>query len=83
MTLAVMTRATLGHTGRALHASMGSIVLYTAITASAVARVAAGLVWSMNVPLLIAAGVLWLVAFVSFVGIYGPMHLAPRIGDAS
>lgn len=83
MTLAVMTRATLGHTGRELHASNGTILLYAAITASASARVAAGLITNANVPLLIVAGSFWLIAFVAFVGIYGPMFLAPRVGDAS
>jgi uncharacterized protein involved in response to NO len=82
MTLAVMTRATLGHTGRELRASNGTIVLYAAITASALARVAAGIVTSAYIPLLVAAGLLWLAAFAMFVGIYGTMHLAPRLGDA-
>jgi uncharacterized protein involved in response to NO len=83
MTLAVMTRATLGHTGRELHARAGTIALYAAITASAILRVAAGLIWSLNVPLMIAAGALWLAAFAAFVGIYGPMHLSRRVGDAN
>jgi uncharacterized protein involved in response to NO len=83
MTLAVMTRATLGHTGRALQASSGTAMLYAAITVSAAARVAASLVSSAYLPLLIVAGAAWLVAFALFVGIYGPMHLARRAGDAS
>ena len=83
MTLAVMTRATLGHTGRKLHANAGTVALFAAITTSAVLRVAAGVVPSINVPLLIGAGILWLTAFAAFVGIYGPMHLARRVGDAS
>ena len=83
MTLAVMTRATLGHTGRELHASNGTIALYGAITMSAALRVAAGFVPDLAAPVLIASGVLWLVAFALFVAIYGPMHLAPRLGDAA
>lgn len=82
MTLAVMTRATLGHTGRELHASTGTVLLYAAVTASAILRVGAGLIASAYIPLLILAGVLWLVAFALFVGVYGPMQLRPRVGDA-
>jgi uncharacterized protein involved in response to NO len=80
MTLAVMTRATLGHTGRQLHAGAGTITIYGAITASAVSRVAAGFVPDFAAPLLTISGVLWLVAFASFVAIYGPMFLTPRLG---
>jgi uncharacterized protein involved in response to NO len=86
MTLAVMTRATLGHTGRPLHAGNGTIVVYGAVTASAVSRVAAGFAPDFAAPLLTISGVLWLVAFASFVAIYGPMFLTPRLGgepDAS
>jgi uncharacterized protein involved in response to NO len=80
MTLAVMTRATLGHTGRQLHAGAGTITVYGAITASAVSRVAAGFAPDFAAPLLAISGVLWLVAFASFVAIYGPMFLTPRLG---
>jgi len=78
MTLAVMTRATLGHTGRALQTSPGTAAVYVAITVSAAARVAAAFVSSAYLPLLIVAGAAWLVAFALFVDIYGPMHLAAR-----
>jgi uncharacterized protein involved in response to NO len=80
MTLAVMTRATLGHTGRQLHAGTGTITIYAAITASALSRVAAGFAPDFAAPLLTISGVLWLVAFALFVAIYGPMFLTPRLG---
>ncbi|MDZ4868981.1 MAG: NnrS family protein [Alphaproteobacteria bacterium] len=80
MTLAVMTRATLGHTGRQLHAGVGTITIYGAITASALSRVAAGFASDFAAPLLTISGVLWLVAFALFVAIYGPMFLTPRLG---
>lgn len=82
MTLAVMTRATLGHTGRQLQASNGTIAVYGAVTASAAVRVAAGFAPALAVPFLIASGVLWLAAFALFVAIYGPMQLTPRLGEA-
>lgn len=81
MTLAVMTRATLGHTGRLLRANAGTVLIYTAIALSAAARVGAGLLAGAYIPLLITAAVLWLIAFALFVGFYGPMLLAPRVGD--
>lgn len=83
MTLAVMTRATLGHTGRPLHASNGTIALYGAVGLSATLRVAAGFVPDIAMPLLTTSGLLWLLAFTLFVVIYGPMHLTPRLGEAN
>src|SRR3546814_15327500 len=42
MTLAVMTRATLGHTGRALTAGRGTVAIYAAVICAALARIGAG-----------------------------------------
>lgn len=83
MTLAVMTRATLGHTGRELRASPGTSALYAAITVSAALRVAAGFLPDHSQALLSAAGGFWLLAFLSFAAIYGPMQLRPRLGSAA
>lgn len=80
MTLAVMTRATLGHTGRPLHAGNGTIAVYAAVTISAASRVAAGFAPDFATPLLTISGVSWLAAFASFVAIYGPMFVTPRLG---
>lgn len=46
MTLAVMTRATRGHTGQPLHADAATVVIYVAVVVSVIARVAAGQVGS-------------------------------------
>ena len=48
MTLAVMTRASLGHTGRELFASAGTQAIYALAVAGALARICASLepVWS-------------------------------------
>lgn len=81
MTLAVMTRATLGHTGRALHAESGTVAIYAAITASALVRVSAVLLPDSGGVLLPLAGALWLFAFGLFVAIFGRMHLSPRVGE--
>ncbi|MEQ1756176.1 MAG: NnrS family protein [Micropepsaceae bacterium] len=80
MTLAVMTRATLGHTGRELHASTGTVGIYAAISASTLVRITAAFELQFADVLLPAAGVLWLVAFTLFVLLYGPMCLCPRSG---
>jgi uncharacterized protein involved in response to NO len=78
MTLAVMTRATLGHTGQALQASIGTQCLYAAIIAAALMRVCASIdVEHMHV-LLTAAGIGWTTAFIGFALLYGPALCSPR-----
>lgn len=79
MTLAVMTRATLGHTGQPLNAGAGTIAIYTCVLSAMVLRVAAGL-WPGNAQELYwAAGLSWFVAFAGFAALYGPLllRLAP------
>ena len=78
MTLAVMTRATLGHTGRAIEAQPATIVIYGAILFAALARVAAPLLPAIYYPLLTGAAAGWIVAFGGFVIVYGPMLVRPR-----
>lgn len=74
MTLAVMTRATLGHTGRALHANSTTVAIYSCLFAAVVARLASPL-WPL---LSYASGLLWLGAFGGFVLVYGPMLWLPK-----
>jgi uncharacterized protein involved in response to NO len=71
MTLAVMTRATLGHTGRPLEANVITQAIYALVLAAAVTRVAAALSGSMA--LLHAAGALWIAGFGGFALAYGPL----------
>ncbi len=78
MTLAVMTRATLGHTGRQLVASPGTVMVYGLVTFAAVARVAAAIPSAADVVLLYVAGCAWVVAFAGFAAIYGPMLWRPK-----
>ena len=78
MTLAIMTRATLGHSGRALMATRGTRLIYLSIILSVLARLAAGL-WPMQAGgLHLLAGLGWLGAFGAFTLIYGRMHLTAR-----
>lgn len=78
MTLAVMTRATLGHTGQALQASIGTQCLYAAVIAAALTRICASIDAAHMQVLLTAAGIGWTVAFLGFAVLYGPTLCAPR-----
>jgi uncharacterized protein involved in response to NO len=71
MTLAVMTRATLGHTGQALTAGPGTVAIYAAMIVSVLARVAAGLWPETAAALHGVAGVAWIAAFGGFALVYG------------
>jgi uncharacterized protein involved in response to NO len=79
MTLAVMTRATLGHTGRDVVTLPSTIVIYVAIAGAALARLAAPLLPQLYYELLLAAGAAWLLAFGLFILVYGPMLAGPRV----
>jgi uncharacterized protein involved in response to NO len=81
MTLAVMTRATLGHTGRDVVTTKATLAIYGAILAAALARVAAPLLPAADYyPALVVAAACWFAAFGGFVAVYGPMLVAPRKG---
>jgi uncharacterized protein involved in response to NO len=79
MTLAVMTRATLGHTGRKLSASAGTQGIYALVVASALTRTCAALEPQWTDVLILVSGVLWVAAFGSFAIVYGPLLCRPRI----
>ena len=74
MTLAVMTRASLGHSGRPLAAGKGITAIYGFAIAAAVARVISGIVpaipWLLEI-----AGAAWIMAFLGFVIVYAPLLL--------
>ncbi|EDP62363.1 NnrS [alpha proteobacterium BAL199] len=78
MILAVQTRATLGHTGRPLHATLSTVLIYVLVTVSALARIAAGVEADFYLPMLVVAGGTWFAAFVLFLVVYGPMLLLPN-----
>lgn len=78
MTLAVMTRASLGHTGQALTASPATRAIYAAIIVGALARVAAVLLPAHNDVLLLVAACGWIVAFLGFAVAFGPLLAGSR-----
>jgi uncharacterized protein involved in response to NO len=82
MTLAVMTRASLGHTGRALAAGPATAVIYASVVLAAVLRIASALAPEHTMLLIPAAGIAWIVAFLGFAAAYGPMLALPRADRA-
>jgi uncharacterized protein involved in response to NO len=71
MTLAVMTRASLGHTGRALVADRLTLAIYVLVTLAALLRVASPFAGAQAVLVTSLAGVAWSAAFATFALHYG------------
>ena len=75
MTLAVMTRATLGHTGQTLTAGPGTVFVYVALIVAVLARFAAG-IWPAQASVLhMVAGTAWILSFAGFAVLYGRLLL--------
>lgn len=79
MILAVMSRATLGHTGRELRASAATQAAYVLVTAAAMLRVSASLGLLDYRLGMDVAGAAWMGAFLLFLGAYGPILWSSRI----
>lgn len=80
MTLAVMTRASLGHTGREIVADRTVVAIYIAVTAGAALRVAAPLAGDWYAHLLVCGGAIWSAAFLLFAIRYAPILWGRRAG---
>jgi len=80
MILSVMTRAALGHTGRALRAAAPIAVAYVLLALAALVRVFAPTFlpadyrWTV-----LTAGALWIAAFALFLIVYTPILMRPRV----
>ena len=81
MTLAVMTRASLGHTGRRLVAGRGTTAVYILITLAVLLRLLAPLGGTRYVTLLALAGAAWSGAFGLFVLLHALLLARPRLKD--
>jgi uncharacterized protein involved in response to NO len=80
MILAVMTRASLGHTGRPLRAHPVTAAAYLLLTAAVVIRVfGPGLLPASYTVVVMTAGTVWVAAFLLYLVIYAPILLAPRV----
>lgn len=73
MTLAVMTRASLGHTGNTLNASPMTQTIYAAVVLAALARICASLEPGWSDALLHVTAFAWCIAFFGFALSFGPM----------
>lgn len=80
MTLAVMTRASLGHTGRAIVADRYVVAMYLLVTAGAVLRVAAPFADDWYIAILAGGGSLWSAGFLLFAVRYAPILWGRRVG---
>jgi uncharacterized protein involved in response to NO len=78
MTMAVMVRATLGHTGHALEAGRPGAFIFAMIAAAALARIAAALDPGDAEVIMIASGVLWAAGGLGFAILFGPMLVRKR-----
>jgi uncharacterized protein involved in response to NO len=83
MTLGVMTRASLGHTGRPLVAGGGTLTMYLLVTLAAAFRLVAPLSGAHYVLLLSSAGAAWSGAFGLFVLLYLRALALPRVRDGT
>ncbi len=81
MTLAVMTRASLGHTGRPRHAGPLTVLIYMLVTLGALLRVigpTTGLPTNLVLGLAVAG---WSGAYLLFAVVYGPFLLRPSLDE--
>ena len=83
MILAVMTRASLGHTARPLQASPMTVAAYVCVVAGALVRVVASLGLGPYPIMLDLAGIIWGAAMVLFLIAYSPILSGPRLGDSA
>lgn len=79
MILGVMTRAALGHSGRALATPPAIVVAYGLISIGAALRVAEPLLAAPSAMILTASALIWAAGFVIFTVVYWPILTRPRI----
>lgn len=77
MILAVMTRATLGHTNRELTAGRGTLAVFILVMVAAAVRIIAPFLGTGYLPALDLAGAAWIIAFALFVVLYLPLFIRP------
>ena len=79
MTLAVMSRATLGHSGGELTAGPGTAAFCLLVIASVIARLASGVLPDHETALWTLAGMLWCCGYAGFVLVYGRRLIGPAL----
>jgi uncharacterized protein involved in response to NO len=84
MILAIMSRASLGHTGRPLVVSPVITVSYVSLVLAIAVRVFGPALLPMSYStILMVAGSLWLLTFLLFAVVYIPILLGPRVDGKS
>ena len=79
MTLGMMTRTALGHSGRTLRAGRAELAAYVLVTLAALVRVAGATAMpSFYAATIVASGFLWSGAFAVYVAAYWPILTRPR-----
>ena len=80
LTLGMMARVSLGHTGRPLEASKSIAIGFALINLAAAARGIAPIFFVSWLPHLVAlSGGLWILSFVIFLEVYVPILISPRV----
>lgn len=78
MTLAVMTRASLGHTGQLLVATRPIQAIYAAAIVAALARIVAAFGFART-PMLHLSATAWVLAFLGFAVVFAPLLTTRRV----
>ncbi|MEE9384946.1 MAG: NnrS family protein [Nannocystaceae bacterium] len=80
MILGMISRVSLGHTGRPLHTSLGTLAAFLCIVAAALTRVLAPWIpFGDYLTWIVASATLWCVAFFLFLVVYLPALAGPRV----
>lgn len=79
LVVGMMTRTTLGHTGRALRAGPAETAMFVLVQLGALARVAAALWTGPAAALLLASAACWSMAFALYALVYLPYLAGARI----
>lgn len=78
LTLGMMSRVSLGHTGRMIAASKRTALAFSAMVVAGSLRVVAPLALAVYTPLLVVAATFWVLAFALFLSEYVPLLARPR-----
>ena len=80
LTLGMMARVSLGHTGRPLEASRSMALAFALINLAAVTRGVAPLFFPSSLPQFVALSAgLWILSFAIFLEVYSSILIRPRI----
>lgn len=80
MTIGMISRVSLGHTGRPISAARLTTLSYYLVSAAAATRVFGPVFWPEHYSLLLTiSGSLWICAFIFMLVVYAPILMLPRV----